>query len=69
MMPVGGEGGECFVCVEPASNRYTLVFESGDVIEDKLMCSDCIPEFRELDWLEVHEAPVLRRGENTQNEE
>jgi hypothetical protein len=56
------EGEECFHCVGPASERYTLVLETGKVVKDKWLCDECVSAFREEDWMEIHETPVLLRG-------
>lgn len=57
-----GMGGECFNCANAVEDRYTLVLNSGEVFKDKLLCEPCDSAFRGLDWIEVHEGPVLMRG-------
>lgn len=61
--------GECFACVGPASEQYILVLESGKVLEDKWVCDGCLIDFRDEEWIEMHEAPVLMRGGNGNNQE
>lgn len=61
--------GECFACVGPASEQYTLILEGGKVIEDKWVCESCISDFRDEEWIEVHEAPVLMRGGSGSDQE
>ncbi len=53
---------ECFMCVEPASDQYTKLLESGTMFEDKWVCEACIVELRQEDWIEVHEGSILMRG-------
>lgn len=61
------DNGECFHCYSPASARFTVILESVRTMEDKLVCNECLSGFRETDWVEVYEAPVLKRG-NTEDE-
>lgn len=67
-MPASDDLEECFNCDGPATERYTLVFESGKIFEDKLMCDACVADFNVLDWIEVREAPVLMRGNEDSKE-
>jgi len=60
--------GECFNCSGPASDRYAILFESGTILEDKLLCAECAAAFRAEEWLEVVEGPVLVRGEDERAE-
>jgi hypothetical protein len=62
-------GGECFMCVEPASEQYTLVLESSEVFEDKWICDECLPDLRTTDWVKVREEPVLMRCKESEQEE
>lgn len=55
---------ECFNCVEPASDRYTVIVEGSTVVDGAVMCDDCVSEFRDEDWIEVHDASTLMRGED-----
>lgn len=62
-------GEECLNCAGPASKQYTLVVDSGNMLEEMTLCGPCIAAFREEDWIEVYKAPVLtRRGEENQLE-
>lgn len=54
--------GECFNCGEPATGAYTLVFETGVSVRDRLLCPGCRGFFADSDAMEVHQAPVLMRG-------
>lgn len=58
-------GGECFVCMGAASERYTLILEDSTVIEDKRVCNECLVSFQETDWIQVQDTPVLKRGGDT----
>lgn len=60
---------ECFNCAEPASETYTLVLAPGRILEDKVLCDTCVSDFRDVEWIEVHEAPVLKRGNNEDQED
>ena len=51
---LSGMAGECFQCVQPASDRYTLNLESSTEIEDVFVCEECLSDFRETDWIDVH---------------
>lgn len=44
------------------SDRYTLILDQGEILEDKLLCEPCASALRETEWIEVHEAPVRMRG-------
>lgn len=52
----------CFNCDKAASKEYTLIFESGDVLEDKPMCERCFTFFDDSYPIEVVESPILVRG-------
>jgi hypothetical protein len=56
--------GECFNCNGVAPERYTLLFESGRILEGKPLCSACVAGFRAERWIEVVEGPVVVRGED-----
>ena len=45
--------GECFQCIRPASDRYTLILDNETVIEDVFVCDECLAGYRETDWIEV----------------
>lgn len=51
--------GDCFNCMDPASDRYTLVLDSEKVLEDKIVCGDCATEFREEDWIELRDSGLF----------
>jgi len=61
-------GGACFACYQDGSDQYTLVLESGQIIEDKWVCEQCLADFRDEPWIEVHDASVLLRGGGTDEE-
>lgn len=54
--------GDCFNCSKPAETAYTLVFQAGVSVRDRLLCSGCRDFFSGADTIEVHQAPVLMRG-------
>lgn len=57
---------ECFNCVQEATTQYTLVIEPGRILEGKTLCDECAASFKAVDWIEVHDTPVLRRcGDNS----
>lgn len=49
--------GECFTCNMEGAERQTFILDSAKVIEDKLICEDCLAEFKELEWIEVKDDP------------
>jgi hypothetical protein len=57
--------GDCFNCAGPATNRCTLILESDNILEDKLLCDPCLSDFRKVDWIEVQEESVLGGGDDT----
>lgn len=59
----------CFNCLEPASERFTLVFEDGSVLDEQHICPECVSAFREEDWMEVHNASALTRGESSDEDD
>lgn len=61
--------GECFNCAGEASERYTISFESGKILKDKLVCESCISDFRDIEWMSVSETPVLMRGGDSDDRE
>lgn len=46
--------GECFSCAQSASEYYTLVLEDSKIIEHVLVCEECMADFRDTEWIEVH---------------
>lgn len=62
-------GDDCFNCDDPAATRVTLVLKGGEILEDKPLCSACVADFREVDWLEVHDAPVFTRSSSEESDE
>lgn len=52
----------CFNCDERASAAYTLILDSGELLEDKPMCERCRSFLGGLATVEIVEAPVLIRG-------
>lgn len=61
-------GGECFICVGPATERYTLVLEDDTRVEAKLLCEECVADVRDVEWIDVYEGPVLTRGGDDDHE-
>lgn len=59
---------ECFVCVEPASEQYTLILPDGEVFEEKTVCDGCVADLRDTAWLKVIAGPVVMRGERNQQD-
>ena len=58
---------ECFVCAEPASDRYTVNLESSRTLEEKTLCDGCISDLRDEEWIDVRDEPVLAKdGSGTQ---
>ena len=55
---------ECFMCVEPASDEYTVILPDGTILENKTVCESCLSDLRKTEWLNVIEGPVMTRGEN-----
>lgn len=53
---------ECDNCETAAASRYTLVFETGLALRDRLLCGDCRAFFGRSDTIEVFQGPVLMRG-------
>jgi hypothetical protein len=56
---------ECFNCATPASGRYTLVLEGSNVFEDTAICEECLSAFRSIEWIDIHDEPVLVQGRDT----
>ena len=46
---------ECFNCAASASDSYTLVLESEKVLEETVVCEDCVSGFRDENWIEIHD--------------
>ena len=46
---------ECFNCAASASDSYTLVLESEKVLEETVVCEDCVSGFRDEDWIKVED--------------
>jgi len=47
--------GDCFVCVEPASDYYTVVLEGPRALSEQAICDRCVSELREEEWIEFQE--------------
>ncbi len=50
---------ECFVCVEPASDRYAVMLERSKTLGEKAICDECVTDLREEVWIDIHPEPVL----------
>jgi hypothetical protein len=50
---------ECFVCVEPASDRYSVTLERSKTLEKKAICDECVTDLQKEKWIEIHSEPVL----------
>jgi hypothetical protein len=50
-----GMGGECFMCGQSAQGRYTLVLDNSKIIEDVVVCEECISDLRNTEWIKVYE--------------
>jgi ribosome-binding protein aMBF1 (putative translation factor) len=46
---------ECFMCGQSAQGRYTLVLDNSKIIEDVVVCEECISDLRNTEWIEVYE--------------
>lgn len=55
----------CLICVEPASNRYTVILDQSRCLEQKLLCDDCITDLEQEDWIELSEEPADPRESDT----
>lgn len=61
---------ECLVCVEPASDRYTVSMENSRTFERKILCDECVSDLRDEEWIDVRDEPVLARdGSGTRENE
>jgi hypothetical protein len=60
---------ECFNCVGPASDRYTVIVEGSVVAEEAVVCEACVLQFRDEDGIEVHDAPARMKGEDPDQDE
>lgn len=45
--------GECFSCHQEGAQRRTFIIESEEVIENTLICEECLTEFQEVEWIEI----------------
>lgn len=59
---------ECLNCNQPATTRYTLVLDTGEIIEEKYFCEECISDFRAEEWIKVSETPGIMRGGDAEPE-
>ena len=50
---------ECFVCVEPTSDRYSVTLERSKTLGEKVICDECVTDLREEDWIHIDPEPVL----------
>lgn len=57
------------MCVGDAEKRYTVILETNTILENNLICEDCLSDLQEEDWVEVHSEPLLRRGRDNDGEE
>jgi len=46
---------DCFVCVEPASDYYTVVLEGSRTLSEQAICDKCASDLREEEWIEFQE--------------
>lgn len=60
--------GECFMCADPARNKYTLILDTGQIFENKPLCPECHDSLEQTDFLEIQDEPVLIRGGNSDEE-
>jgi hypothetical protein len=56
---------KCFICVESASNRYTVILDQSKCLEQNLICDDCITDLEQEEWIELSEEPPDSRGPDT----
>ncbi len=56
------EAVECFLCSSPATPRYSLILDTGKLIEDKPMCDACYEDVSTEEWIEITAGPILMRG-------
>lgn len=45
--------GECFNCNQEGAERRTFILDSAEVIENTLICDECLMEFQEVEWIEI----------------
>lgn len=60
---------ECFNCVSPASNRYTVIIDGSKVVEDAVICEECVSEFQEEDLIKFADESPLMRGADGDHDE
>lgn len=53
---------ECFICVDYASNRYTVVLDQSRRLEKKVLCDDCATELDREEWIELNKMPAVPLG-------
>lgn len=63
------DSSECINCNRPATDRYGVYFDSGRTIQDVLLCSECVEEFADVDFLAIEAEPMLIRGSEERSEE
>ncbi|UIO99765.1 hypothetical protein Hbl1158_14775 [Halobaculum sp. CBA1158] len=44
---------ECFSCAGSALEHRTLLLEGNTVLEDVVICADCLSDFETVEWIEV----------------
>ena len=49
---------ECFSCGKLTSECYTLTLEDSKVLNEVLVCPECISAFRAVEWIELEEISV-----------
>lgn len=58
-------GDKCLICVEPASNHYTVILDQSRYFEQTLLCDDCVTDLEQEEWIELSEEPADSRESDT----
>ena len=49
---------ECFSCVKPTSECYTLTLEGSKVLNEVMVCPECVSDFRAVEWIEIDQISI-----------
>lgn len=51
--------GECFTCLDAASERFSMVLDAETVLDDVIMCEACRTSFDAVSWIAIHDSPAF----------